>query len=187
MLPPLMQDPTARRAPLTVFIELDDIFLHTFLCDENFGYIANPNSKDPEHEFLIVENQQPVRVYERDHMRDFLDYLKRSKPDIEPVIFTTGLPMYSERLLKIVDPDRTIFEHAFFRNACYLFEHRDEDITVFVKDISRFKTRDIKRSVLIDPKHLSFMTTPENGLPVIAYNAEFDAQKEYGEKDTFLL
>lgn len=95
--------------------------------------------------------------------------------------------MYSGRLLKIVDPDRQIFEHTFFRNACYLFEHREEDITVFVKDIARFKTRDIKRSVLIDAKHLSFMMTPENGLPVIAYNAEYDAEKEYGVKDTFLL
>lgn len=83
--------------------------------------------------------------------------------------------MYSERLLKIIDPDRSIFEHTFFRTACYLFEHQEEDITVFVKDIGRFKTRDMKRSVLIDPKHLSFMVTPENGLPAIAYNAEYDA------------
>lgn len=165
---------------MTVFIELDDVFLHTYLCDENFGYIANPNSKDPEHEFLIAENQQPVLVYERDHMREFLEYLKKNKPDIEPVIFTTGQPIYSERLLNIVDPDRRIFEHAFFRNACYLFEHHDEDITVFVKDITRFKTRDVKRSVLIDSKHLSFMMSPENGLPAIPYNAEYDGQKEFG-------
>lgn len=42
-------------APLTIFIELDDVFLHTFLCDENFGYMANPGAKDPEHEFTIEE------------------------------------------------------------------------------------------------------------------------------------
>jgi hypothetical protein len=55
-LPPLKPDPNAHRPPLTVFIELDDVFLHTFLCDENFGYMANPNSKEAEHEFLIQEN-----------------------------------------------------------------------------------------------------------------------------------
>lgn len=34
---------------LTLFIEIDDVILHTFICDENFGYISNPASKDPEH------------------------------------------------------------------------------------------------------------------------------------------
>lgn len=37
---------------LTLFIEPDDTLFHTFICDENFGYIANPNAKDPEYEFL---------------------------------------------------------------------------------------------------------------------------------------
>lgn len=34
---------------LTLFIEVDDVLLHTFICDENFGYISNPASKDPEY------------------------------------------------------------------------------------------------------------------------------------------
>ena len=33
---------------LTLYIELDDVLLHTFICDENFGYMANPASKEPE-------------------------------------------------------------------------------------------------------------------------------------------
>jgi len=40
---------------LTLFMELDDVLLHTFICDENFGYIADPASKDPEHEFFVKE------------------------------------------------------------------------------------------------------------------------------------
>ncbi len=44
-------------APLTLFIELDDVFLHTFLCDENFGYMADPAAKDPEYEFTIAERR----------------------------------------------------------------------------------------------------------------------------------
>ena len=34
---------------LTLFIEIDDVLLHTFICDENFGYISNPASKEPEY------------------------------------------------------------------------------------------------------------------------------------------
>ena len=55
-LPPQTPSKNSVRAPLCLFIELDDIFLHTFLCDENFGYMANPGSKEHEHEFLIEEN-----------------------------------------------------------------------------------------------------------------------------------
>jgi TFIIF-interacting CTD phosphatase-like protein len=186
-LPPLPVDPNAHRPPLTLFLELDDIFLHTFLVDENFGHMANPNSKTPEHEFFIQEVQQPVLVYERDHMHEFLDFLKRNKPNLEPIIYTTGEQVYSQKLLKIIDPDKQIFDHVFYRNACYLFEHREEDITIFVKDIARFKTRDIKRCVLMDPRPLSFMMTPENGMPVIPYIAEFDSQTEFNEKEDYLL
>ena len=46
-------------------MELDEVLLHTFICDENFGYIANPASKDPEFEFFMDEIKQPVLVYMR--------------------------------------------------------------------------------------------------------------------------
>ena len=39
---------------MTLFLELDDVLLNTFVCDENHGYIANPGwSKEPDHEFFI--------------------------------------------------------------------------------------------------------------------------------------
>ena len=40
---------------LTLFIEIDDVLLHTYICDENFGYMANPAAKDPEHEFFLPD------------------------------------------------------------------------------------------------------------------------------------
>ena len=63
---------------LTIFMDIDDILLHTFICDENFGYIANPASKIPEHEFLLEDIRQPVLVYMRDHWEDFISYLKEN-------------------------------------------------------------------------------------------------------------
>ena len=77
---------------MTLFFELDDVFLNTFICDENFGYMANPAAKDPEHEFFLSETRQPVRVYERDYMRDLLAYLKkaRNEGNIESIVYTTG-------------------------------------------------------------------------------------------------
>lgn len=56
ILPPMK--PSYRDNPkggLTLFMELDDVLLHTFICDENTGYIAKPTFKDPEHEFMLQE------------------------------------------------------------------------------------------------------------------------------------
>jgi TFIIF-interacting CTD phosphatase-like protein len=56
----------------------------------------------------------------------------------------------------------------------------------FVKDISRFRNRDIRRSVLLDPKPINFMMTPENSIPVFEYTAEYQS-KSAKDKDPHLL
>jgi hypothetical protein len=53
----VMLPPQKSKTALTLFVEIDDTFLNTFLCDENFGYMANPSAKDPEHEFFLQENR----------------------------------------------------------------------------------------------------------------------------------
>ena len=51
-----------------------------------------------------------------------------------------------------------------------------------LKDITRFKTtRDMRRSLLLDPNPLNFMLSPENGLPLVGYNAELHTG--VGDKD----
>lgn len=83
--------PEGEEGKLTLFMELDDVLLHTFICDENFGYIANPIQKDPEHEFFMEEIRQPVLVYMRDHWEDFMQYLKDNSDIIEPIVYTSAL------------------------------------------------------------------------------------------------
>lgn len=46
-----------------------------------------------------------------------------------------------------------------------------------MKDISRFKNRDIRRSVLLDPKPVNYIMTPENSMPVMEYTAEYASGK----------
>jgi TFIIF-interacting CTD phosphatase-like protein len=45
---------------------------------------------------------------------------------------------------------------------------------MIIKDISRFKNRDMKRTVLLDPKPVNFILSPDNGVPVMEYNAEIE-------------
>jgi len=94
---------------LTLFLELDDTLLNTFICDENFGYIANPAAKDPEFEFFIPEINQPCLVYMRDHWKEFVQYLKDNKDWIDPIIYTSALAPYTKNLLNILDPNREVF------------------------------------------------------------------------------
>lgn len=170
-----MLPPSSNKSALTLFLEIDDVLLNTFLCDENFGYMANPSAKDPDHEFFLKETRQPVLVYKRDNMSEFMEYLKKERIDggIETILYSTGQKYYIDRLVEIIDPKREVFQHFLYYNACYTFEKQDEDIHFLVKDISRFQNRDLKRSVLLDPRPINFIMTPENGYPVIPYSAEF--------------
>jgi len=34
-------------------MEIDDILFHTFIYDENFGFMADPAAKEPEHKLLF--------------------------------------------------------------------------------------------------------------------------------------
>lgn len=169
---------------LTLFMELDDVLLHSFICDENFGYIANPASKDPEHEFFVEEIRQPALVYMRDHWQDFMDFLKKNEDIIEPIVYTSALQPYTKHLINILDPQREVFKHFLFQNACYIFEIKEENILYLIKDVSRFRNRDIRRTVLLDPKPINFMMTPENSIPIFEYTAEYQNKDD---KDMHLL
>lgn len=165
---------------MNLFLEIDDVLLHSFICDENFGYISNPAAKDPEHEFFIKEIGQPCLVYMRDNWQEFLDYLRQNEEWIDPIVFTQGMSPYTNELLKIMDPDRSLFKTILYQNSSYVFEIKEEKTTMLIKDVSRFRNRDIRRSLLLDPNPLNFMMTPENGVPVLPYTAEYDTQGSDG-------
>jgi TFIIF-interacting CTD phosphatase-like protein len=55
---------------------------------------------------------------------------------------------------------------------------------MIIKDITRFKNRDMKKSILIDSKNVNFILSPENGLPMTEYNAELEMP---GEDDPNML
>ena len=120
----------------------------------------------------------------RDHWEDFVKFLKDNKDFIDPVIYTTALSPYTSKLIDIIDPQKEVFKTFLFQNACYIFEIKEENVLYLVKDISRFRNRDIRRSIIIDPKPINFMMTPENAIPATEYTAEYH---EPGSKDPHLL
>jgi 2-hydroxy-3-keto-5-methylthiopentenyl-1-phosphate phosphatase len=83
----------------------------------------------------------------RDYWKEFMDFLKENDDYFEPVIYTSGLKPYTERILNILDP-----KYQLYQNACYIFEVKEENLLFLIKDISRFRNRNIKRSLLLDSK-----------------------------------
>ena len=83
---PTLKDEDSHK--LTLYLELDDILLHTFICDENLGYLSAPSAKDPEYEFLVPDINEPCLVFMRDHFKEFMDYLRDNKDMIDPIVYT---------------------------------------------------------------------------------------------------
>lgn len=98
----------------TLFLEIDDTILHTYLYDENFGFMSDPAPREPEYKFTIGERNVPIKVYARPYMKEFLQFLKENKDIIEPIIYTSGMFEYAEKLMDIIDPKREIFEHVLY-------------------------------------------------------------------------
>jgi hypothetical protein len=99
---------------LTVFIEIEDLLFHTYLYDENFGFMADPAAKDPEYKLVYGPKNTPIHVYMRDHWQDFMKYLKDNKDTIEPILYTSGVKDYSTLILNVIDPNREVFETCLF-------------------------------------------------------------------------
>jgi TFIIF-interacting CTD phosphatase-like protein len=174
-------------------MEIDDTLLHTFIYDENFGFMSDPYPRTPDHILYYGDKRIPIRVYMRDYWQEFMEYLRKNKDKYEPILYTSGVPAYTQLLLGIVDPNREVFEKHLYQNACYIFEKKDEQIFYMLKDISRFTDkqgaasatgRDIKRAILLDPNPLNFMLAPDNGLPFLGFNAELSTG--YGDKEEYL-
>lgn len=146
--------------------------------------MADPAPRDPDHKLLFGDRNIPINVYLRHHWEDFVKYLIENKDHIEPIVYTSGVPEYSNMMLKLIDPKGEIFPVRLYQPACHVFEKKDEDIFMMVKDITRFKNRDPKKSILLDPQPINFLLSPENGLPAIPYNAEMEIEEE---KDNYLL
>mmetsp|Transcript_6789 Transcript_6789/g.6024 ORF Transcript_6789/g.6024 Transcript_6789/m.6024 type:complete len:100 (+) Transcript_6789:120-419(+) len=99
---------------MTVFIDLEDLLYHTFIYDENFGFMADPASKDPEFKVLYGTRKQPIHVYMRDGWEDFLKFLRDRRDIIEPILYTGGQKDYSSLILDILDPERDLFDAYLF-------------------------------------------------------------------------
>lgn len=180
----------------TLFIEMDDLLIHTFIPDENIGYVTNSASKDPEKTLFLEEAKLNILYYERDHLYEFLEYIDKN---FEPILFTSSQKVYADFVTQQFDPENNLFRHKLYQNSCFMLDKKDEDIFEFIKDVNQFidgdnadsliKSSSIKRSakncLLLDVKPLNFILNPNNVIPWEEYTADY-MYSDKNLKDPFL-
>lgn len=90
-------------------MELDDTILHTYIYDENFGFMSDPAPREPEYKLHFGSKNIPIKVYLRHYMQDFMDFLKENKHRIETILYTSAIPEYTNLILDQIDPKREVF------------------------------------------------------------------------------
>lgn len=177
-LPPMREEDYGKK---TLFIEIEDLLIHTFIPDENIGYISNAASKDPDRTLFLNDAKLNILYYERDYLYEFLEYIDKN---FEPILFTSSQSLYADFIVKQFDPENTLFRHKLYQNSCYVMEKKDEDILEFIKDINQYLEvddaqpiaegqikkiapvkRSAKSSLLLDTRPLNFILNPDNVIP----------------------
>lgn len=87
---------------------------------------------------------------------------------------------YADRVLDLVDEDRSIFPHRLYQDSCSKLEYSKEDLKELVKDLD-WLDRDLKRTLLLDTKPLAFWCNPDNCLPVKPFRGGSLDEKELSE------
>ena len=115
-LPPMREEDKGKK---TLFIEMDDLLIYTFIPDENIGYLSNPATKDPDRTLFIDEAKLNILYYERDYLQDFLEYISKN---FEPILFTSAQKLYADFIINQFDPTDKVFRHRLYQNSCYVLE-----------------------------------------------------------------
>jgi len=95
-----------------------------------------------------------------------IETLHRLSNDWELIIFTASAPEYANRIIDIIDPDKSLFGYRLFRKDCYQSEKG-----LYIKDLRIFN-RNIERTVIVDDAAYSYGFQPDNGIPIIPFKGD---------------
>jgi CTD small phosphatase-like protein 2 len=97
------------------------------------------------------------------------------------VVFTASHACYANPVIDYLDPDGTLVAKRLFRENC-----RQVSESLYVKDLTVLRNRQLKNLVLIDNAAYSYALQLDNGVPIIPfYNNRKDC--ELRELTSFLL
>lgn len=150
---PVLPSFSLEETKVTLVLDLDETLVHC--SDEPM------NPFDISFNISLPGRSQPLEVFVRwrPHLFSFLEQLKLRSKFIDVVLFTASQKIYARRVLSLMDPDGTIFNHSLFRESCRFLDGS------FVKDLS-ILGRPLSKTILVDNSIQAYSLHPENGYAI---------------------
>ena len=96
-----------------------------------------------------------------------LDCLQLASQLFEVAVFTASYSCYSQQVLDILDPTRTLIQHRLFREDCLRINEK-----VLVKDLRLIENFSLSDIAIVENSVASFSLQLYNGVPVSTWNGE---------------
>jgi len=166
---------------LTVFLELDGVLFNVYTPHISEGFFTKPAKKVDFYFDLMTEDERySIFIYMRPHYQEFLEYLSKNT---ETVLYTFGEKVFMDRIMEGIGKEHFDFiQHRLYQEDCGRIKSDEDSLDELSKVISGLN-RDLKQSVLLDSRPLSFLSEPNNALPI----AEYLAAEDEDDDDDHLL
>ncbi|KAL0478961.1 hypothetical protein AKO1_007875 [Acrasis kona] len=145
---------------------------HTLVLDLDETLVHSSLEIQKQYDRLLhVEmdgNLFDVYVKFRPYLFQFLQEVSKL---YEIIVFTSSIESYADKLLDILDPEKCIFHHRIFRDAC--IQHG----RYFIKNLDVLN-RDLSRTIIVDDSPRSYFYHKSNGIHIKGYFGDSPSDNE---------
>lgn len=165
LLPPKSSDDQTKN---TLVIDLDETLIHS-----SFTHISTPDftftltaaqlidiSSDEKKKLSDNSSQQDFTIYVR--IRPFAkEFIERLGDIYEIIIFSNSNKVYTDEVLKHVDPNHKI-KYVLYQESIFEFNG------ALVKDLSRLG-RELSKTIILDNNQMSYLLQPYNAIQICTW------------------
>lgn len=151
------------------FEEIPDVTTKLSICLDMDNTLISTTLEPSETSDFTVDLQTPNGtiigyVTKRPYLTEFLNCLTKIA---NVYLFTAAESNYAQQILSEIDPSKTIFSKAFFRDSCSFYGNG------YYKDINIIGSP-LEKTVLIDDSPMNFGFHPENGLQILPFTGNLE-------------